>query len=196
MKNKFILLAAIVLASAASVLGQSSDADRQWVDTGVWRNGFAVDLHPSSNASEFRSQYEKNKEVYDSVFTYLAGHDLAALPTGRYDLIPGRCWVNVQEYVPGEASNVGIEMHKRFIDLQYTLSGNEKMGYAGNPVVSRPYDEKADIGFWKSDDITYYPAGAEAFFLFFPSDAHQPSVRTCDEPGTSRKIVVKIEYKE
>lgn len=196
MKNRIITLGTALVLVSTALFGQQKDADREWADSGEWRHGFAASLHPSCNAAEFHSQYEKNRQMYDSVFTYLAANDLKTLPTGRYDLIPGRCWVNVQEYVPGEADKVGIEKHKRFIDLQYTISGNEKMGYAHNESVSRPYDEKGDIGFWKSDDVDYYPAGEEAFFLFFPSDAHQPSVRTCDDPGVSRKIVVKIAYIE
>ena len=48
--------------------------------------------------------------------------------------------------------------------------------------------------FYTSSRIKHYSADAGSFFLFFPSDIHQPSVRGKGELVKSRKIVIKIEY--
>ncbi|WP_262717670.1 YhcH/YjgK/YiaL family protein [Bacteroides uniformis] len=54
--------------------------------------------------------------------------------------------------------------------------------------------QKKDVAFYTSSRIKHYSADAGSFFLFFPSDIHQPSVRGKGELVKSRKIVIKIEY--
>ena len=56
------------------------------------------------------------------------------------------------------------------------------------------YNSKKDVAFYTSSRIKHYSADAGSFFLFFPSDIHQPSVRGKGELVKSRKIVIKIEY--
>lgn len=87
-----------------------------------------------------------------------------------------------------------IESHLRFVDLQYVLWGNEKMGLASDVEVRQAYNSKKDVAFYTSSRIKHYSADAGSFFLFFPSDIHQPSVRGKGELVKSRKIVIKIEY--
>ena len=87
-----------------------------------------------------------------------------------------------------------LKSHLRFVDLQYVLWGNEKMGLASDVEVRQAYNSKKDVAFYTSSRIKHYSADAGSFFLFFPSDIHQPSVRGKGELVKSRKIVIKIEY--
>lgn len=155
---------------------------------------WTVPPHNSVNVIEFNNQYQKNKNVWDAAFRFLANNDLEQLPVGNYAIIEGKCWATVSEYVPKEVEKGNIESHRRFIDLQYTLRGNEKMGLAHDVEVRRDYNVERDVAFYTSTNIKYYPAGKDNFFLFFPSDIHQPSVRGKGEVIESRKIVIKIEY--
>lgn len=196
MKRIFIMLAAAMTTVALLTSGKpagSADA-RKWMESGEWNNGWNVAVHPSVNADEFYGQYTRNKELWDTMFSYLSTLDLDSLPTGRIDLVPGRCWIKMSEYTPRAAEDVNIEQHHNFIDLQYTLRGNEKMGYAYDVTVKNEYNPKKDVAHFTSDSVDWYMAGPEAFYLFFPTDYHQPSVRATDEPGMSRKLVCKIEY--
>ena len=185
-----------MLIASNSVFSRGEDNldAKDWIESGIWRNGFNVDPDVSVNIDEFKSQYEKNRELWDAMFGFLAKTDLNALAIGNHDIVKGRCWVTISEYVPRLAENVKVESHRRFIDLQYTLQGNELMGLAKNPEVLMEYNPAREVAFWTSDDISYYKAGPESFFLFFPSDIHQPSVRDDGAEEKSRKVVVKIEY--
>lgn len=185
----------VVSNNAASYCEEMTPA-RKWVESGVWQNGFSVLPDMSVNVEEFYSQYSKNRELWEAMFKFLAETDLKNLPVGNHDIVKDRCWITVSEYLPRMSENVKVESHRKFIDLQYTLKGNEMMGLARNPEVLMEYNEKRDVAFWTSDDITYYKAGPETFFLFFPSDLHQPSVRDDGAEEMSRKVVVKIEYHE
>ena len=107
----------------------------------------------------------------------------------------GRLWINVLEYTTKSAEDTKIESHRNFIDLQYTYEGNELMGVASTVIPTNEYDPVEDRTNYRSDDpIAYSPASPDVFFLYFPKDMHQPSVRSIDNPGVSRKIVGKIEY--
>lgn len=180
-----------MISSAQTVTHR--DASR-WVEEKSWNNGWNVAPDKSINPIEFASQYAKNKELWDSMFIFLAESDLNEIALGEHQIVPGRCWATVSEYVPKTTNKGNIESHKKFIDLQYVLRGNEQMGLAKDVTVKKEYNPDRDVAFWYSQNITYYNAGPESFFLFFPSDIHQPSVHDGQETTQSRKVVIKIEY--
>lgn len=171
---------------------------RRFVKSRVWAQGLSLSPHASTDEVAFVSQYAKNKTLWDKAFLFLKEQDLATLSPGTYPIEEGRCWATVSEYIPKQADEAKLESHKRFIDLQYTIWGNEKMGLAREGAeIASPYNEKRDVAFYRiPDKMRYYPTSPELFFLFFPTDLHQPSVHRGSSPVQSRKIVIKIEYKE
>lgn len=170
---------------------------RWFVKSRIWTQGISLLPHRSTDEVAFASQYAKNKALWDKAFLFLKEQDLATLSPGTYPIEEGRCWATVSEYIPEEAEEAKLESHKHFIDLQYTIRGREKMGITRKGVeIATPYNEKRDVAFYHlPDKLRYYPTSPEYFFLFFPTDLHQPSVRR-GSPIQSRKIVIKIEYKE
>ena len=83
------------------------------------------------------------------------------------------------------------EAHKKYIDLQYILSGEEQTGYASvsDCTVTVPYDEAADylLVEGKGSDVKVC---AVSFYIAFPCDAHKPM---CSKnPADIRKVIVKI----
>jgi len=173
---------------------QNSAADRQWLESGDWNHGWNIRPHSSVNASEFADQYRRNREVWDTLFKFLAETDLNTLAEGRHDLIPGRLWINMSEYTPKAANEQRIEQHHNYIDLDYTMRGNELMGLAHDVTPTDEYNDVKDVIHYASDNVDYYPTSPEEFFVFFPCDYHQPSVRAEGEPVTSRRMIAKIEY--
>ncbi len=105
---------------------------------------------------------------------------------GRID---GCNYYNMCEFSGKDILNEKFEAHKKHIDLQYILEGNESFQYASlNSLVEcDAYDEKADIyflkGAGKSVDV---PSGS--FVLFFPDDAHRGGKGSKD----IKKLVFKI----
>jgi len=86
------------------------------------------------------------------------------------------------------------EAHRRYIDIQYLVSGIERIGYTpvANLALTTPYDEDKDVAFYQGhgDILTLEPG---MFAVFFPHDAHMPML--CEAGGSPkqvRKIVVKI----
>lgn len=173
----------------------SAEEADEWIKSREWANGLQLVTDESVNAEEFATQYAANKSLWDTLFAWIRDNDVTALDIGRYDLVPGRLWINVNEYIPLKAEDAKIESHRKFIDLQYIFAGEEFLGLVDKATPEAPYDEDNDRTFFTPDeDVVYHRSDPTRFFLFFPTDKHQPSVRTCENPGMIRKIVVKIEY--
>lgn len=166
----------------------------KWVESRQWDNGWNANPDKTVNNVEFATQYAKNKELWDMLFKYIATTDLSALEPGKVVLVPGRLWINVMAYTPKPAEETAAEVHRKFIDLQYTFEGNELMGLVNKVTPTGDYDPVKDVQkFTPAEPVSYVPAAPDRFFLYFPSDIHQPSVAAGEQPGVSRKIVGKIE---
>jgi YhcH/YjgK/YiaL family protein len=86
-----------------------------------------------------------------------------------------------------------FEAHKKYADIQVLISGEEKIGVLplDATTVTVPYDEEKDIMFLTAEGENYRDAMPGKFFLFFPEDAHRPTVKKT-ENSQVRKIVVKV----
>ncbi len=85
-----------------------------------------------------------------------------------------------------------VETHRKYIDIQYILSGEERIGYtdASNLTPLTDYSVEHDITFHKGAvDWMVYKEGD--FGIFFPEDGHAPDVYT-EQGIPCRKVVVKI----
>ena len=73
-------------------------------------------------------------------------------PCGRYQLTDD-VYVNVMTYEPKPLSELSIETHQKYADIQLILSGHEYMGYAPleNLTPANEYDAVKDIQFWKGE---------------------------------------------
>ncbi len=169
----------------------------KWVESRVWDNGWNVNPDKTVDCVEFATQYERNKPLWDKLLKFIAETDLTTLEPGKIVLEEGRLWINVLEYTPKSAEDTKIEAHRNMIDLQYTFEGNEIMGLAGHVTTKTEYNPVKDVTFYTTDEpVSYVPASPDRFFLYFPKDMHQPSVRADENSGVSHKIVGKIEYAE
>ena len=110
----------------------------------------------------------------------------------RYDF-GEKCFINVQN-VSTACETPLMEAHEIFVDVQYLISGEEKIFYTakeGLPV-QRPYSEKGDgalYDFDENSESVCYKAG-EAVVLY-PEEAHLPN-RAVGEPMAIKKAVIKV----
>ena len=122
-----------------------------------------------------------------------------ATPDGTYELDGRNVYAMVQSYdtVPGGPER--LEVHRKYIDIQYTISGVEVLAWmhdTGDIPFETPYDGTKDAGFLR------VPAPAEVarlemkpglFAVFFPSDAHYGKIESAAAgPQHVRKVCVKV----
>lgn len=124
-------------------------------------------------------------------FDYLLGTDLVRAAAGLYEIEGMAVHAIVQEYVTRPPGHGAWEAHRRHIDLQYLVSGVERMGYAQLArLTPGAYDPARDFQAL-SGEGEYLTLGPRDFMLLFPGDAHRPRM-AAGEPAPVRKVVVKI----
>jgi YhcH/YjgK/YiaL family protein len=170
-----------LLASANSIKDESMTA----------LNSLPIKPHPSIDLTEYKRQYNANRELWIKAFDYLRNNDLASLPVGRLKLAGDSVTVSVTNAPDKAFDSTKWESHQKFIDIQYIISGKEKMGVANasQAKVVKAYDEGRDVANYETEG-QFYVADPSQFFIFFPQDAHRPSIKV--EEGDVKKIVIKV----
>lgn len=124
---------------------------------------------------------------------YLSKTDFNKVEDGKHVLDGERLFAMVQSYKTHPLAEARWEAHRCYIDVQYLVSGNERMGHLlwrPSLAVAEPYDASRDVIFFKGPgNILRMQAGDVAIFL--PHDIHAPGVAVNDVPADVRKIVVK-----
>ncbi len=124
---------------------------------------------------------------------WLAAFD-PATPDGNHDIGLG-CEARVMSYVTEPAEQRKWESHRRFIDIQWVVSGAERMDVANIAALegATPYDDANDVLFYANAKAptTSVVVGAGEFTIFFPTDGHRPNIAVTT-PVRVRKIVVKV----
>jgi len=121
---------------------------------------------------------------------YLRRLDLSSLRPGEVEIDARRLYANVIEG-EGRGHAGPLEAHNDYIDVHFTVSGMEEIGYAPRRDcrLSRGgYNADGDVELF-DDDVTQWkfnPPGG--FQVFYPQDAHAPM----GGHGEIRKVVVKI----
>ena len=130
----------------------------------------------------------------EHAFEYLARTDLAALPLGRTEIEGDDVYVLLSEAETRPPDQVQFEAHRRYIDIQMVVRGQESIGVTpvAGLVTTEPYDPARDIEFFAIPPQSQTLAlDAGNFAVFTPKDAHRPSLHF-NGPHVSRKAVVKV----
>jgi YhcH/YjgK/YiaL family protein len=130
----------------------------------------------------------------ERAFEYLASTDLTALALGRTDVLGDDMYVTVSEAETRPPEQVKFEAHRRYIDIQLVIRGQEAMGFAPAAALTtvEPYDPARDIEFFAVPPTSgTVPVRAGEFVVFTPETGHRPSLHL-DGPHVSRKAVVKV----
>ena len=112
---------------------------------------------------------------------------------GTYQFSP-RVKAIVSEYETKVKNEVGYEAHRKNIDIQYLLKGEERI--ACLPVEklkeTTPYSEEKDAAFFTASiQPQEMTIGNGYFAIFFPQDGHMPQL-SVGEPEMVKKVVVKV----
>ncbi len=120
--------------------------------------------------------------------------DLENLPDGKYEIDGQEVYISIQEYETKDIANSKWEAHEKYTDIQYIISGEEKIGFSSieqtKPVTE--YDKENDIFFLEGEG-NYLIARKGDFIVFTPDDIHRPSL-SITKPTKVKKAVVKLIY--
>ena len=127
--------------------------------------------------------------AFAQAFTYLAETDFGKMEAGTYELDGKRVYAMVQDCEGRGVEGARLEAHQKYIDIQFTVSGHEVIGWADLAgVAGEGYDGEKDAEFATGESTTWIDIPAGHFAVFFPRDAHAPLAAT----GCCRKVVIKV----
>jgi len=127
---------------------------------------------------------------------YLKTTNFASLENGKHEVLGNRVFAIVQEYNSKPLEEGRFEAHKKYIDIQYIIKGEEQIGvgYVGNFTEETDYDEEKDIVFLTQKPNTkseFIKLKQQEFVILTQHDAHMPSI-SINETKPVRKVVVKV----
>lgn len=127
---------------------------------------------------------------------FLQQLDPQGLEPGTIEVEGREVYAMVQSYTSRPVTeNPRFEAHRKYLDIQYLVSGTEAMGWA--PLeqleVNMPYNAEKDVmlGTVPAEARTLVPFSSGYAILLYPSDAHGPGL-AAGEPEPVVKIVVKV----
>lgn len=131
-------------------------------------------------------------ERFQKAFEYLANTDFNSLEPGKYEIEGDNIYAIIQEYDTKPITAGKWEAHKKFADIQYIISGKEKMGYShsNKMIVTQEYNHEKDVLYLKGNG-NFLIAEPGYFTLFFPSDIHMPCIALNISTGV-KKVVIKV----
>ena len=121
---------------------------------------------------------------------------ITALPAGstQRQELPGGAYAVEMAYQTKTRLEGFFETHRRFIDVQVVVDGEELMEveHADRLAVTLPYDEVKDFAKHEASacsSMLRMRVGDVA--VFWPADAHMPSLAV-EQPAVVRKTVIKV----
>jgi YhcH/YjgK/YiaL family protein len=151
----------------------------------------------------------ENSHIYNGLgkriekaFEYINYTDLKNIQPGKYEIDGENIFALISEYKTKLESEGKLEAHRKYIDVQYVISGEELMGYSplGNPAfagatagrqqILEPYKEENDIMFFTGEK-SFVKVSSGMFAIFFPEDVHMPGINT-KKISDVKKLVIKV----
>ena len=114
---------------------------------------------------------------------------------GKYEVDGENLFYNVDEYETKSIDEGRLEIHRKYMDIQYIVSGAECIGVAplAGLVEETPYDGEKDLAFYRYETAMSRLHLAQGMFaIFWPNEPHMPGRRIGSTPEKVKKIVVKV----
>ncbi len=138
-------------------------------------------------------KYFSLHSLFATAFEYLQQTDFTKLDFGKHELIPDQLFAIYMEYETKDTSECMLEAHRKFIDIQMVLSGEEFMEVSrlGSHTTSKPYNPENDLEFFDGEGASKLYVNQGLFAVFYPEDVHKPNVKV-QQCSKVKKVVMKV----
>ena len=136
-------------------------------------------------------RYVSLHPLFARAFDFLRKADLAKLKPGRNEIDGDLLFVMYDQKTGKGRKGALLESHRKYIDIQLTMSGDEEIGWRRQPTcsnVTEPFKPDNDIQFYGDDPTAWVAVKPKYFAIFWPEDAHAPLAGE----GDLQKLIVKI----
>ena len=136
--------------------------------------------------------YKGLSKRIEKAFEYIKATDLKNIKPGKYEIDGENIFALISEYKTKSEQEGKLEAHRKYIDVQYVISGEEQMGYVplNGQQILEPYKEENDIVFFTGDK-SFTKVTTGMFAIFFSEDVHMPGIMI-KESLPVKKLVIKV----
>ena len=138
--------------------------------------------------------YASLHKNFSPAFAFIRKAIAENLPAGKYELDGKDLYASVQEYDSKLPTVAKAEAHKNYIDIQFIVSGTERMDFVdiSKATANTDYNPEKDVMFYADCESAGSALfDANDFAIFFPHDVHKPGM-CVTVPAPVKKIVVKV----
>ena len=126
---------------------------------------------------------------------FLRRHNIYNLLDGKVEIDGDRVFAIIQRYETIMADAPKFEFHRKYIDIQYIVSGEEIIGWmpAERMTTTEAYDPDKDICFGTVTQRKWTPVHLQAgqLTVIYPEDGHAPRLAS-RALSSVMKIVIKV----
>ena len=139
---------------------------------------------------ENAAKYAGLKVGSSEAFGFLDQPGLQDLPDGKYEIAGERVYAVIERTAGRKVSEGQLEGHRKYLDIQFLISGEESMGWCprGELTTAGEYDAGKDLEFFEGEPKSIVRVPPGSFAVFLPTDAHLPLIGD----GPIHKVVVKV----
>lgn len=136
-------------------------------------------------------RYATNSSL-EAGFRFLLRPDLHELPDGVHPIQDDQLFAVIWRGLGRGKEDSPLEYHRRYLDIQYVLSGFDLIGWQKIEECRRPsgnFDPEKDLGFFADHPKFWMPVAGGEFAIFYPEDAHAP----LGGSGPIHKVIIKAQ---
>ena len=140
---------------------------------------------------EYADRYLGLHPSFAVAFRYLRETLGGEVEPGRHEIVGDDVFAIIEKTNGRGREASPLEYHRRYIDIQYVVSGEETFGWSPIAECNDPkseFDSSRDIGFYSDQPSNWVTIPAGYFAIFFPEDCHAPLAGV----GPLQKIVIKV----
>lgn len=145
-------------------------------------------MHANDNVKNYPVAIQK-------AIAYLTQTDFGKLEDGVYEIDGKRMYAQVFHHTSKPVAETQPELHKKYLDVQFWICGEELFGIAPSNGVGSCVEaiDERDLYFYDGvANESFVHATEGCYAVFFPNDVHRPGVCVDGKPLTYRKVVVKV----
>ena len=143
------------------------------------------------------SPAEKNTvtaEKVNNALEYLNSIDIYKIEKNKKIIVNDDFYYTVQEYETKLVEQCKFESHRKYIDIQIIVNGEELMQIAdiSRLYIQEEYDGEKDVMFWKTpDQVMSVTLKQGDYIVLYPENAHRGAIK-CGKETKVLKIVGKV----
>ena len=146
------------------------------------------------NSLKYTKNYYNLSSKIEEALKYLENNNLKNFANGKYEILGDDIYVNIQDYQTKPLSEGKWEAHRKYIDIQFMIEGEEKIGVGEiqNFKTFEEYDEVRDVEFLTTNaHAQFIQMNKSDYLILYPYDVHMPQISVNDSAYV-KKAVVKV----